>query len=81
MIALTKEKVARQALALSRDDRADVAAVILDSLRAEEEAIDPVIEAAWIEEAEKIIEACERGEVKTVPLEEVKRKYRQRYGK
>ncbi|MEO8123230.1 MAG: addiction module protein [Burkholderiales bacterium] len=36
-------------------------------------AIDPGIEAAWIEEAERRLDAIERGEETTVPWEEVRK--------
>jgi len=81
MLAPTKQKLTKQVLALSRDDRADVAAVILDSFRGEDVPIDPEIEATWIAEAEERIAACEKGISKNVPLEEVSRKLKQRYDK
>lgn len=36
-------------------------------------AIDPEIEAAWIEEAERRLDAIERGEMKTIPWEDVRK--------
>lgn len=36
-------------------------------------AIDPEIEAAWIEEAERRLDAIESGEVKTIPWEAVRK--------
>ncbi len=36
------------------------------------------LEAMWARELESIIEACEKGEMKTVPLAEVKRKFAHR---
>jgi|CXWK01.1.fsa_nt_gi putative addiction module component (TIGR02574 family) len=35
--------------------------------------VDPSIEAAWIEEAERRLDAIERGEMKTISWEEVRK--------
>jgi putative addiction module component (TIGR02574 family) len=41
---------------------------------------DPEIDKAWAEEAERRLAAYRRGEIKTVPLEEVMARLRKRFG-
>ena len=48
--------------------------LLLDRLRQTlPHAIDPDIEAAWIEEAERRLDAIERGDEKTVPWDDVRK--------
>lgn len=37
-------------------------------------AIDPEIEAAWIEEAERRLDAVDRGEMRSIPWDEAKKR-------
>jgi putative addiction module component (TIGR02574 family) len=67
--------VLEEALKLSPDERAEVAEQLIASL---EEAPDIDVEQAWQEEVQRRIQQIERGEVKTIPWEEVQR--RLRYG-
>lgn len=64
-----------EALKLSPDERAEVAEQLIASL---EEAPDIDVEQAWQEEVQRRLQQIERGEVKTIPWEEVQR--RLRYG-
>jgi len=41
---------------------------------------DPAIDKAWAEEAERRIDALERGETQTIPYEEVMARLRKRFG-
>lgn len=41
---------------------------------------DPEIDKAWAEEAERRIDALERGETQTIPYEEVMARLRKRFG-
>jgi putative addiction module component (TIGR02574 family) len=67
--------VLEEALKLSPDERAEVAEQLIASL---EEAPDIDVEQAWQEEVQRRLQQIERGEVKTIPWEEVQR--RLRYG-
>jgi putative addiction module component (TIGR02574 family) len=59
----------REALELTDNDRATLAGLLIESLETE---IDPDVEAAWAEEAERRWKEIESGTVKTVPWEEVR---------
>lgn len=65
--------IVEQALKLSPTERADVAEQLLASL---DEALDSDVEKAWQEEVQRRLEQVERGEVKTIPWEEVQRRLR-----
>ena len=67
--------VLEEALKLSPNERAEVAEQLIASL---EEAPDTDVEQAWQEEVQRRLQQVERGEVKTIPWEEVQR--RLRYG-
>jgi putative addiction module component (TIGR02574 family) len=67
--------VLEEALKLSPNERAAVAEQLIASL---EEAPDTAVEQAWQEEVQQRLQQVERGEVKTIPWEEVQR--RLRYG-
>jgi len=61
----------KQASALSDKDRAELIALLLESLEGEP---DEGVEAAWAAEIERRIEEVDSGTIKTVPWEEVKAK-------
>lgn len=67
--------VLEEALKLSPNERAEVAEQLIASL---EEAPDTDVEQAWQQEVQRRLHQIERGEVKTIPWEEVQR--RLRYG-
>ena len=62
-----------EALRLPPDERAEVAEQLIASL---DEAPDTDVEQAWQEEIQKRIQQIDRGEVKTIPWEEVQRRLR-----
>jgi putative addiction module component (TIGR02574 family) len=64
------EALFQAALALPPDQRAALAEQLLDSLAAKDQA---AIDAAWVEEAERRLQALDQGKVKTIPGEEVLR--------
>jgi len=60
----------KRALALSSEERAELASSLLESLDAAED--DPkTVQAAWDEEIPRRIEDLDSGKAKTVPWEEV----------
>jgi len=66
----TVDELLAQAAKLSLDDRE----LLLVRLQlAFEESIDPDIEAAWIAEAERRVEAMDRGETRSIPWEEARK--------
>ena len=67
--------VLEEALKLSPNERAEVAEQLIASL---EEAPDTAVEQAWQQEVQRRLQQVERGEMKTIPWEEVQR--RLRYG-
>ncbi len=61
----------KRALALSEDERAELAGSLLESLDSPPE--DPeAVEAAWNEEIARRIEDLDSGKAKTVPWEDVR---------
>ncbi|MGH8426465.1 MAG: addiction module protein [Gammaproteobacteria bacterium] len=64
--------VINQALKLKASERAAVAEQILLSL----DVPNPEIDAAWAQEADARVEAHERGEIESIPAEDVFAKYR-----
>jgi putative addiction module component (TIGR02574 family) len=61
----------KRALALSPEERAELAGSLLESLDAADD--DPrAVEAAWNEEIARRIKDIDSGEAKTVPWEEVR---------
>ena len=63
----------QRALALTAEERAELAGSLLESLDGPPE--DPeAVEAAWSEEIARRIEDLDSGKAKTVPWEEVRRK-------
>lgn len=65
-----------QALRLSADERAVLAASLWASLEADS---DPDVEAAWAEEIRRRLKRIESGEEKTVPWEEVRGRLRAKF--
>jgi putative addiction module component (TIGR02574 family) len=61
----TLERIKAEALSLSAPERTRLIEVLLASLDEEDE-----IAAAWAEEAERRIDAFERGEMEAVPVNE-----------
>jgi putative addiction module component (TIGR02574 family) len=68
------DRLLEEALALTPEERADVAATLLESLDEQE---DDGVEEAWAREIERRIQDVESGRVKTVPWSEVRRRLRQ----
>lgn len=65
--------VLEEALKLSATERAEVAEQLISSL---DEIPDTNVEQAWQEEVQRRLQQVERGEVKTIPWEEVQRRLR-----
>jgi putative addiction module component (TIGR02574 family) len=63
------------AMALSNSERAELAAILNDSL-GEEASSDAEIEAVWVAEAQRRWEEIRSGRSNTVPIEEVTAKLR-----
>ena len=68
-------KVLEEALALPPEERADLAATLLDSLDEQE---DEGVEQAWAEEIERRIKEVESGHVQMIPWSEARRRLRAR---
>jgi len=65
-----RDDVMKRAMKLDADDRSIIAHALLDSIR---EPVDPEIERAWIEEAQRRYEAYKRGEIESVDGEQALR--------
>ncbi len=65
--------VLEEALKLTAHERAEVAEQLIASL---DDEPDPNVEQAWQEEVQQRLQQIERGEVKTIPWEEVQRRLR-----
>ena len=63
------EELYQEASHLPDNDRAELAAMLLDSLEGEP---DPEVEAAWAEEIERRVRQIDAGEVKLIPWEQVR---------
>jgi len=61
----------RQALTLPDEDRAELAASLIDSL---DTTVDDNVEAAWQEEIARRLDEIQSGKVQGIPWEEVRRK-------
>jgi putative addiction module component (TIGR02574 family) len=61
----------KQALTLPDEERAELAASLIDSL---DTTVDNNVEAAWQEEIARRLDEMESGKVKGIPWEEVRRK-------
>ncbi len=66
----TVDELVAKAELLSVDEREMLLSRLRQTLP---RAVDPGVEAAWIEEAERRMDAIERGEMKTVPWEDVRK--------
>lgn len=64
--ALTKEAIIAAALSLPRDERVDVLLAIENAMEP-----DPEVEAAWLEECHRRLEAYDRGEMEWVDGDEL----------
>jgi putative addiction module component (TIGR02574 family) len=65
--------VLEEALKLSATERAEVAEQLISSL---DDIPDTNVEQAWQEEVQRRLQQVERGELKTIPWEEVQRRLR-----
>ena len=65
------EELAKEAMKLSLEERAELAQRLLFSL---DEAPDAEIERLWIQEAERRLQEFREGKVQTIPAEEVFRR-------
>ena len=70
------KKLSEEIRKLSPDEQADLIEELLVLTYREP---DPEIEKAWVEEAERRLDAYERRETSTVPLEDVMARLRARY--
>jgi len=66
--------VLKDALSLEAVGRAE----LVDALLASLDAPDPAIDALWADEAERRIDAYERGEIESLSIDEVMARYRQK---
>ena len=74
----TADQLAEAALALPREERAVLAAILADSL---EEKEDPTeVAGAWDAEIQRRLAAIERGEARFLSDEEVKQRLEAKYG-
>ena len=64
--------LSEQAAALTADERAELVECIMQTL----DPIDPAIDALWAAECKDRLEAWRRGELASVPADEVFGKYR-----
>jgi len=67
----SRQEVLTDALALDVHERADLAAALIESL---DQEMDDDVAAAWEAEIEGRVAELERGEVRGIPWEEVRRK-------
>lgn len=65
------EELFREAAELPETERAELAALLLESIEGEP---DEGVEAAWAEEVERRVRQIDAGEVETIPWEEVRAK-------
>ncbi len=69
---MSKDEIFRAALALSEDARSELAGQLLKSLDDSDQDLEQEeIERLWALEAQDRIAAYERGEIETIPVEEV----------
>ncbi len=72
LIIMDSKAIFEQALNLKPVERVQLIEWLAHSLNEPDEDID----AIWAEEAEKRYEALKQGKVKTIPLEEIMKRYR-----
>jgi len=75
-MSTTVEQLATQAIALSAEDRARLADLLLASLPAEE---GPEIDPAWDQEVRRRVETVESGAARLIPAEDVHAEARKLY--
>lgn len=68
-MTLMADKLYKKALKLTEQERAELAAKIIDSLDSEEEV---GVEAAWLIEVERRMQELDSGAVHSIPWEEVR---------
>lgn len=80
-MTVATKKIAKQALALPESERARLAQLLMKSLEAPGEEIDPKEwEKVWNIELKKRIGDIRSGKVKAVPAAQVMRELRAKYG-
>lgn len=67
------EELEKQARALSRKEKADLARILIDDLDASE---DPDVEQLWLEEAQRRYDAYRAGKLPSLPGDEVVQRVR-----
>jgi putative addiction module component (TIGR02574 family) len=72
---MTKDQILQQALALDPDERSQLAEELSSSL---DDKTQEEVHEAWAVELRRRIEALDRGEMKTMPAEEVFERLRKR---
>lgn len=71
-MSASQASIERQALKLSRSDRAQIALHLLDSLEQDRSsASQSVIEQEWVEESVRRLDAYRRGDMESHPVEDV----------
>jgi putative addiction module component (TIGR02574 family) len=73
-----KDDIFSKALSLPPDERAELAAKLLQSLDADEDVSEAEAEEAWDVEIERRVLELREGRVKAIPLEDVRREFLQR---
>ena len=68
-MAASPKELYKKAMSLDPKDRAELVALLLESLEIDE---DEGVEAAWLKEIEKRLEAVDSGAVETIPWTEVR---------
>lgn len=71
LMAATAESIETEALSLPEEERAKLVIHLLDSFDALPDNDPEVIERAWLDEAQRRLDAYRRGEVKAIPAEDV----------
>ncbi len=71
-MAITCETIVNEALTLPPAERA----AIIDQLLSSLDEADQNLDALWAAEAEARLDAFERGEIRSIPLEDILSKYR-----
>jgi len=65
------QRVLEEGLTLRPEERADVAAILMESL---DDSVDEDVEQAWADELKRRIQEVESGAVETVPWSEARRR-------
>ena len=72
------EEMEKQARALSREEKAELARILIEEL---DTAVDQEAEHLWLEEAERRYDTFIRGEIEARPGDEVMQRARDRLGR